>query len=62
MTGRVVSVLVSGDLDERELRRMGEQVRDDLQRLEGVTLVELRGVRAPEVSIEVGETDLRRYN
>ncbi len=57
----VVSVAVSGELPERELRELGERVRDDLMALPEVTQVELDAVRPYEVSIEISESDLERY-
>lgn len=56
-----VTVIVSADMNPRDLRRLGEQVRDQIAMLEGVTLVNLRGVRPFEISIEVSEQNLRRY-
>ena len=57
----VITVVVSGDLPERELRIVAEQVRDDLAALDGVTQLELDGVRPYEISIEVSEQALRQY-
>lgn len=57
----VISVVVSGDLAERELRQLGERVRDDIADLRGVTQVELTGVRPYEIAIEVAEDTLQKY-
>ncbi|MDX1649753.1 MAG: efflux RND transporter permease subunit, partial [Myxococcota bacterium] len=57
----VLSIAVSGRVDERTLKRIGESVRDDLAALPRITDVSLRSVRPYEVSIEVSEQDLRRY-
>lgn len=61
----VISVVVSGggtsELSERELRRYGEEVRDDLAALPMLNQVELNAVRAPEISIELSEQALNRY-
>ena len=57
----VISVVLAADLAERELRELGELVRDDLAALPEVTLVELQAVRPYEISIEVSEQDLDRY-
>ncbi|MCF6354278.1 MAG: efflux RND transporter permease subunit [Candidatus Polarisedimenticolaceae bacterium] len=57
----VISVAVSADLPDRELRRLGEQVRDDLMALPEVNIVDLMGVRAYEISVEIKEQTLRRY-
>jgi multidrug efflux pump subunit AcrB len=58
----VISVMVSADLPDRELRQLGEQVRDDLVGLPEVSIVDLMGVRAHEIAIEVDERTLKRYN
>lgn len=60
MTARVVSVLVTGEMNEADLRRVGEHVRDEIQSLDGVTLVDLKGARRPEITIEVSEAELQR--
>ncbi len=57
----VITVVVSGDVPERELRAVAERVRDDLSALEGVTQLELDGVRPYEISIEISEQALRQY-
>jgi multidrug efflux pump subunit AcrB len=58
----VISVVVYGDLAERSLREWAEVVRDDLLAIPQVTQVDLVGVRPYEISIEVSEENLRRYN
>jgi len=57
----VMSVVVHGDMDTRTLRQRGEQLRDDLLALPMITQAELSGVPPYEISIEVGEANLRRY-
>ncbi|MEM7351215.1 MAG: efflux RND transporter permease subunit, partial [Acidobacteriota bacterium] len=57
----VLSVAISGPAEEGTLRRLGEQVRDDIASLPGVTQAELVAVRPYEISIEVSESQLRRY-
>ncbi|MEZ4227312.1 MAG: efflux RND transporter permease subunit [Polyangiaceae bacterium] len=58
---QVVSIVVHGDASEKALREYAERVRDDLLSDGKITLVELSGVRPPEVSIEVPREQLRRY-
>lgn len=60
-TREVISVAVSADLPERELRQLGEQVRDDIAALPAVSLVDLRGVRNYEMAIEISEDTLDRF-
>jgi len=57
----VISVVISGDLPERELRSLGERVREELISLPQITQVELTAVRPYEISIEVSEQSLDRY-
>jgi len=57
----VISVAVSGDLTEREIRNEAERLRDQILALDGVSQVELDGVRDYEVSIELSEQSLRKY-
>jgi len=57
----VITVTVSGDYGEKELREFSEQVRDDLLGLKNVTQVELDGVRSYEIAIEISPHQLRQY-
>jgi multidrug efflux pump subunit AcrB len=57
----VISVVLSGDLSEHDLRRLGERVRDDIAGLPDVTRAELQGARPYEISIEIDEETLQRY-
>ncbi len=59
---RVVSLVLYGDQDERVLREMIEKIRDRLLQSPFITKVELFGVRPLEISIEVPQNILRRYN
>jgi multidrug efflux pump subunit AcrB len=56
-----IRVAVHGDLTERELKRLAEQLRREAAVLPAITVVELFGVRREEVSIQVSEDALRRY-
>lgn len=57
----VITVTVAGNLSEYELRRLGEQVRDEIANVPGITQVELGGIRPYEVSIDVSEETLQQY-
>ncbi len=57
----VLSLILYGDKAEMELRRLAEQVRDDLTRLPEVTQVVLDSPRAREVAIEVPARVLKEY-
>lgn len=54
-------VQIYGDLSEREMKQLGETLRDELVRQPWVSIVELQTARPYEVSIEVAEESLQRY-
>ena len=57
-----ISFILYGDISERALRQLSEQVRDELVAHPRLTVVTLSGVRAPEISVEVPQAKLRAYN
>lgn len=57
----VISVVVYGEVSDRALREQAEEIREELLALEGITQVDLSGVRPYEISIEISEENLRRY-
>ncbi len=59
-TRSVLSLAITGPTDERALKELANQVRDDLTQLPGVTQVDVKNARPYEISIEVSETSLRR--
>ncbi|MGD8440868.1 MAG: efflux RND transporter permease subunit [Holophagae bacterium] len=59
---RVITIVLYGDASEKTLKALAERVRDELTAREGVSMVEIAGVRNYEISIEVSEAALRRYN
>lgn len=59
---QVINVAVSGNTDERSLKAFAERVRDEILDLPDVSQVELSAARDYEISIEVSEDALRRYD
>jgi multidrug efflux pump subunit AcrB len=57
----VLEIIVAGDADERTLKLIGQQLRDDIAALRGVSQVELLFARPFEISVEVSEQTLRRH-
>jgi multidrug efflux pump subunit AcrB len=57
----VIDVAISGEIDERSLKELGEQLRDELALLPEITQVDLANTRPYEISIEVPEAALRRH-
>jgi len=58
---QVINVSLSGNTDEMTLKLLGEEVRDEITALDGVTQADLKSVRPYEIAIEISEGDLRRY-
>ncbi len=58
---QTLSVAISADTDEKNLRAIAEQVRDGLQALPNVTQVDMAGVKNHEIAIEVSEDALRQH-
>ena len=58
---KVISVVLHGDVSERTLKKLVDEIRDDLTAMENISQVSISGVRPYEISIEVSEEDLRRY-
>ncbi len=61
MTRRVVQIAVSGKADERTLKEIGRELRDDIAAVKGISQVAVDYIRPYEISIEVSERELRRY-
>ena len=57
----VITVVVYGEIPERSLRELAEQVRDELLLVDNITQVDLSGVRPYEISVEIPEANLRQY-
>ncbi len=57
----VIELIVHGEVPERTLRELAELVRDELLNSEEITTVEVGGVRAAEIHVEVPEETLRAY-
>lgn len=59
---QVLLIAVYGDIDERSRKLLTRQLGDELLELEEVSEVAYFGDREFEISIEVSEQDLRKYN
>lgn len=58
----VISVAIHGNLSEDDLIRAAKKVRDDLTSLDGISKVDIKGVRTREIAIEVKPEVLNNYN
>jgi multidrug efflux pump subunit AcrB len=57
----VITIVLYGDVSEKALKSLADEVRDDLTALQNISQVDVAGVRPYEISIEVSEKTLRRY-
>ena len=61
ITPRVMSIALHGELPEESIKYWAETIEDEIRGLQGVALTSVRGIRDYQISIEVSEQDLRRY-
>ena len=59
---QVINVALYGDAEETTLKFLGEQTRDEIAALPGITQVNLAVARPYEISIEISEEALRRHD
>ena len=55
-------LVLLGDVDLKTLKNFGESVKDDLLAIDGISQVNIYGYPELEISIEVRENTLRKYN
>jgi multidrug efflux pump subunit AcrB len=58
----VIWLSVYGDASERELKEFAKDLRDDIANLPGISSVQVVGARDYEISVELSEIDLQKYN
>jgi multidrug efflux pump subunit AcrB/outer membrane protein TolC len=56
-----ISIVIFGHQSEAVLREVAEQARNDLLDIEGISQVELSGVRPLEISVEIPQDKLREH-
>jgi multidrug efflux pump subunit AcrB len=59
---QVLQLNLFGDVPEKTLRTAAEDVRDQLLQQDGITQIDLRGVRDYEIEIAIPTSTLRKYN
>ncbi len=58
----VLTVAVTGNLEEPELRRVAQRVQDDLTAIDGISRVSMEASREYEIAIEANQEMLDSYN
>lgn len=58
----VLRLALYGDIPETTMRALADQVRDEMLKDDGISQIELKGVRDREIHIEISGKTLRRYN
>jgi multidrug efflux pump subunit AcrB len=58
---KVITIALYGDCSEKTLKKLSDQIRDDLTAKDNISQVDISGLRPYEISIEVSEENLRRY-
>ena len=61
VANRALEIVVFGNADERTIKELAQQVREEVAALDGISQVEVAYVRLDEVSIEVSEQTLREF-
>ena len=59
---QVMQVAVSGDLNEESLSIIAKRIQDEISTLPGITLTTLAGLKSKEISIEISESQLKKYS
>ncbi len=57
-----ITVSVYGDVDEKILKEAANKIKNDLVNIEGISLAQLIGTKDYEISIELSEQSMRRFN
>lgn len=57
-----ITIAVYGDVDEKILKEAANKIKNDLVNIEGISLARLIGTKDYEISIELSEENMRRFN
>ena len=57
-----ITLILYGKLKEKTLRKLGEEIKDKILQFKNITNVELLGTKPFEISIEIPEDNLKKYN
>jgi len=57
-----ISFAIYGDVNLRELKRVAEEIEDNLKGLDGISKTKISGYPIEEIQISVRENDLKKFN
>jgi multidrug efflux pump subunit AcrB len=57
----VLDIAIAGQVDERQLKALGERIRDELTNLPQISDAKLAAIRDYEISVELSERDMQRH-
>jgi len=60
-TGSVLSIIIWGDLPERQLKEAARLLKTELLAIKGISQASVSGIRDYEISVEISEDKLRKY-
>lgn len=61
-TSNVMTIMLYGDVNLQALKKQAESMRDDFLAFEEISQVEIGGIPSPEISIEISNEALRKFN
>ena len=59
--GNVLSLIIWGDLPERQLKETARLIKDELLAIRGISQASISGIRDYEIAVEISEDKLRKY-
>jgi len=62
VVSEVMTVAISGNLDDESLLYLTNEIRDEINSLPGISLTTVKGNKPREISIEVSESSLSKYS
>ncbi len=62
ITEKVLDVVIHGDVDENVLLSVTKSINNEIKNLSEVSFTEINGNRNREISIEISESNLEKYN
>lgn len=62
VTPQVMTLALYGNASEHALKYWAEQIEDEIRALPGVSLTQIHGIRDYQISIEISQSILKKYN